>query len=149
TINLPPLRERKEDIPLLVNYFLKNLRNVYNIEEITIDNHCIKWLQNLSFPGNIRELKNLVERAWLMTGNKELKINDLENALQQSVNKPQSKYLPDAGSMTLGEIEKEMILKAFAKFKGNISKIAHALGISRGTLYRRLEKYKVPFNKED
>jgi two-component system NtrC family response regulator len=148
TINIPPLRDNKKDIPLLIRYFLNNLKDIYNTGDITVQNKTIKWLQNLPFPGNVRELKNLLERSWLLAGKNELEISDFEKALEQSVMKPQTTNLPDPGTMTLDDIEKEMIIKTFNKFKGNISKVARSLGISRGTLYRRLEKYNIPFDKE-
>ena len=109
----------------------------------------MKWLQSHSFPGNIRELKNLVERTWLLTGKKQLVITDFENSIEQFADKTQARLLPDPGTMTMDEIEKEMIIKTFNKYKGNISKIAKSLGMSRATLYRRLEKYAIPFHPSD
>jgi DNA-binding NtrC family response regulator len=146
TINLPPLRERKGDIPILANYFLNTLKEIYNIGDVSINQNTLKWLQELPFFGNIRELKNLVERTWLMAGKNELEINDFEKALEQTTGKPQSVQFPEPGSMTLEEMEKEMIIKTINKYNGNISKVAKSLGLSRGTLYRRLEKFDIPFN---
>lgn len=148
TINLPPLRDRSDDIKLLVEYFLKNLRNLYNADDVFVNSETLRWLQNLSFPGNIREIKNLVERTWLMSGKQEMEITDFEKALEQSGNKIQNSNFPEPGTMTLEEIEKEMIIKTVEKFRGNISKVAKSLGLSRGALYRRFEKYNIPFDKE-
>jgi len=147
-INLPPLRDRKSDIQLIVRHFLKNLKDTDGTGEVIVNIKTLKWLQNLSFPGNIRELKNLVERTYLLAGKEELEIADFEKALEQSKNNPQTNYFPDPGTMTLEEIEKRMILKTIDRYRNNLSKVAKSLGLSRGTLYRRLEKYGIPFNDE-
>ncbi|MBA7572799.1 Regulatory protein AtoC [subsurface metagenome] len=141
TINLPPLREHNSDIPLLVKHFLNELAVIYKIEKITLSNKTLKWLQNLPFPGNVREIKNLIERTWLISGKIEPEIPDFEKALEYIPIQSSTGKLPPVGSMTLDEIEKEMILKAIDKFNNNMSKVAKSLGISRGTLYRRFEKY--------
>lgn len=143
TIRIPPLRERKNDIPWLVEYFTKNLKSSYNIAEVKITGKTMKWLQNLPFPGNIRELKNLVERTWILAGKSQLEISDFEKAMEQSSDKIKKGDFPDPGSMTLDELEKEMIVKAITKYKGNVSTIAKSLGLSRGALYRRLDKYNI------
>ena len=148
TIELPPLHDRKEDIPLMIQYFLKNLQSVYHTGEVIVDNKTLKWLQGLSFPGNIRELKNLVERTWLLAGKNELQIADFEKALGQSGGKSYSNNFIAPGRMTLDEMEKEMIIKTMEIHRSNLSKVSKSLGLSRGTLYRRLEKYNIPFNRE-
>jgi transcriptional regulator of acetoin/glycerol metabolism len=83
-----------------------------------------------------------------LAGKEELEIADFEKALEQSKNNPQTNYFPDPGTMTLEEIEKRMILKTIDRYRNNLSKVAKSLGLSRGTLYRRLEKYGIPFNDE-
>jgi two-component system NtrC family response regulator len=145
TINLPPLRDRKSDIPLIIQYCLKNLKSIYNAGEVIVSNKTIKWLQNLSFSGNVRELKNLVERTWLLAGKNELEIADFEKALEQSMSPPPVNF-PVPGHMTLEEMEKEMIIITMDKFRSNLTKVAKSLGVSRGALYRRLEKYGIPFS---
>ncbi len=145
TINLPSLRERSSDIPQLANHFLNELATIYDIEKITLSNKTLKWLKNLPFPGNVREIKNLIERTWLISGKAELEITDFEKALENNAVQSSNENLPPVGAMTLDEIEKEMILKSIVKYKNNISKIAKSLGISRGTLYRRLEKYGIDY----
>jgi DNA-binding NtrC family response regulator len=147
-INLPPLREHTGDIPLLVNHFLNELTAIYKIEKISLSNKTLKWIQNLPFPGNVREIKNLVERTWLMSGKTELEINDFEKALENVPSKVAKGNLPPAGSMTLDEIEKEMILMAIVKYKRNMSMVAKSLGISRGALYRRLEKHEITYQQD-
>lgn len=148
TVNIPPLRDRKNDIALLIRFFMKNLEGIYNTGDIIVNNKTIKWLQNMSYPGNIRELKNLVERTWLLAGKNELDIPDFEKALEQTSHSLKSTNFPDPGTMTLDEIEKEMIVKAYDKYRGNISKIAKSLGLSRGALYRRLDKYGISYDRE-
>ena len=149
TINLPPLRERNSDIPLLVKHFLKEMEVIYKIGKITLSNKTLKWLQNLAFPGNVREIKNLIERTWLISGKIELQISDFEKALEYVPLQSSTGKLPPVGSMTLDEIEKEMILKAIDKFKNNMSRVAKSLGISRGTLYRRFEKYGIAYDQKN
>jgi len=149
SINLPALRERRGDVSLLVRHFLGSLQEIYHTEALSINTKTLKWLENLPFPGNIREVKNLIERTWLISGKTELEISDFEKALEQTSPKLTDINLPPAGAMTLDEIEKEMILKTLEKFRNNLSKVAKSLGLSRGTLYRRLEKYGIPYNDEN
>ncbi len=141
TINLPPLRERKGDIPLLVNYFLNQLTKEYKTKNINVHPQAYKWLENLHFSGNIREIKNLIERTLLISGKSKLVVADFEIALEQASIPLLKENLPPAGSMTLDQIEKEMIIKAITHFQNNLTKVAKSLGLSRGALYRRLEKY--------
>jgi two-component system, NtrC family, response regulator len=148
TIELPSLQDRKDDIPLIVKYFLKNLMSIYNTSEIVVENDTLKWLQNNTYPGNIRELKNLVERTWLLTGKNELTITDFEKALEQSMGVIKTNDFLAPGKMTLEEMEKEVIIRTMEKFRNNFSKVAKSLGLSRGALYRRLEKFNIPFNRE-
>lgn len=148
TINLPSLHERKSDIPLLVLYFLKNLDNIYHAGDVHVNNKTLRWLEDLNFYGNIREVKNLVERTWLISGKSELDIKDFEKALDQTSMKTSDNVFP-AGAVTLEEIEKETILKTIEKCRNNLTKVAKSLGLSRGALYRRLEKYNIPYNKDE
>ena len=148
TIELPPLRERKEDIPLIVKHYLKHLKNIYNTNDLTADNKTLNWLRNLTYPGNVRELKNLVERTWLLAGKNELTIADFEKALEKPKDSPSKDLLTAIGGKTLEEIEKEAIIKAMARCGNNLSMVADSLGLSRGALYRRLEKYDIPLRNE-
>lgn len=145
TIQLPPLRERPEDISLLVRHFLKPNRQSASPE-------AIRFLQTQPFPGNIRELKNLVERASLLSKDKEVlgKEDFIQAGADPNPKHPDTIAISgdgttsqDAPAMvgTLDDIERQAILQTYQKFEGNISLMAEALGISRGALYRRMEKH--------
>ena len=141
TVTLPPLRERREDIPLLVQHFINNLKMLYKRPELFVKKEALSWLKSLSWTGNIRELKNLVERVVLMARNDTLTIGDFRNQMQTMPRKTGDAPLPPVGSMTLEDMEKSMIIKALKFHGNNISKVAGTLGLSRAALYRRLEKY--------
>ena len=147
TIQLPALRERKSDIPLLVNFFVNNLKELYNRPNLTVDKAALKWLKELKLQGNIRQLKNLVERTVLVTANDTLTIADFQRQAQIAPRKSSANNLPEVGAMTLEEMEVTMIKKAMGFHSGKISKVAKTLGITRSALYRRLEKYDI--NYED
>ncbi|MDB5231872.1 MAG: response regulator [Chitinophagaceae bacterium] len=147
TVKLPPLRERQKDIPLLVDFFINNLKEIYNRPELKISREGIKWLQQLPLPGNIRQLKNLVERSVLVGMKDNLEIDDLRSQLQLSPSIKGSVQLPEVGTITLDELEIQMIKKAMEFHKNKISRAAAALGITRSALYRRLEKYNIPYDE--
>lgn len=148
TVYLPALRERPGDIPLLVNHYVNNLKMIYNRPEISLTQEALNWLKNFDFPGNIRQLKNLVERTVLISPNEKLKAEDfIKNLSPMSSTSPDTADLPQVGSITLDEMEKEMILKAMAHHNNRITKVAKSLGLTRSALYRRLEKYAIPYNE--
>ena len=141
TVKLPALRERREDIPLLARHFADRQAEINNLPRTEFSSDALNFLSRLPFPGNIRELKNLVERTILDSGKEVLDAIDFENQYQrhdESVATPSS-----FAGMTLDEIEKQTILQALERYKGNLSQVATALGISRAALYRRLEKYDI------
>jgi len=135
-VKLPPLRERKEDIPLLIEHFLKKYRTKYKKEIFGINKQASDHLKDYHWPGNIRELEHAVERAVIMTDEDELQKGDFL-LTSRSENSDQ---LPVAG-LNLEEVEKTVIRKAMEKHEGNISHAADELGLTRASLYRRLEKY--------
>jgi len=147
-IHLPALRERAEDIPLLANYFLKNLKEIYNRPRLQIDKKTLNWLKSLPLPGNIRELKNLVERTVLLTERDLLEIKDFERHLEQRQGAVLSSGAP-VGTFSIDEMELSMIKNAMEFHQNNISRVAKALGLSRGTLYRKLEKYNIPYETQN
>ena len=140
-LHLPPLRERPDDIPVLANFFLENVANVYRRSRLSISDHALQWMQQLPWRGNIRQLKHTIERAVLMTSKSILDVEDIRMPLTMGADELAQNALPSAGSITLEEMERTMITNCMEQFGGNISKVAEALGLSRAALYRRLEKF--------
>lgn len=133
TLRLPPLRERREDIPLLIRHFLKSSasNNGFVIPEISSE--AIEFLCRLPYPGNIRELKNILERAVLTSGSR-IEKRDFEYLTSSSVPSVVS-------SRNLEEIEKTALQEAMNQSNGNYTQAARILGVTRQSLYRKLEKY--------
>lgn len=148
-LHLPPLRERPKDIPLLVNSFIRNLREIYNRPQLSVTKEAMKWLQQLPLPGNIRQLKNLTERTILVNHTDELDIPHFRSQLELSPVKKGQLQLPGVGTVTLEELEVEMIRKAMGFHQNRIAKAAASLGITRSALYRRLEKYNIPYDEAE
>jgi DNA-binding NtrC family response regulator len=130
-INVPPLRERTEDIPLLVEYFIKKYCLSMNRPLITIDSATLKRLEEFSFPGNIRELENIIERAIVVGNGKKITLKDL----------PLGKETISSGIESLDELEKNHIAQILNKYNWNISATAKALKVDRVTLYNKIKKY--------
>ena len=150
--HLPPLRDRREDIPLLVNHFLRMACEANHLPMVTVSPDALGYLQTLPFPGNIRELKNLVERTLLMkTPSPSLKGGEwlLTSAdFQNNYSSAQSLSTPlphregsGVGLGSLSSMERSTIAACIAKHNGNLSLVAKELGISRGALYRKIEKH--------
>ncbi|MBO5742178.1 MAG: sigma-54-dependent Fis family transcriptional regulator, partial [Bacteroidaceae bacterium] len=147
-LHLPPLRERQQDIPLLVDHFIRQTCAANALPPVSASEESIRYLQVLPFHGNIRELKNLVERTILMkdqsTPSGQLTVEDFKASHQQETSMPPLAPSPAAGvsaGMTLEEIERASIAAAIEKHSGNLSLVAKELGISRGALYRKIEKH--------
>jgi len=149
TVYLPALRERPKDIPLLVDFFINNLKDIYNRPQLSVSAAAMKWLQQLPLPGNIRQLKNLVERSILVSRKDELGIDDFRSQLELSPVKKGNMQLPGVGTLTLEEVEVEMIKRAMDHHKNKISRAAAALGLTRSALYRRLDKYQIPYDEAE
>ncbi|SDD82438.1 DNA-binding transcriptional response regulator, NtrC family, contains REC, AAA-type ATPase, and a Fis-type DNA-binding domains [Mucilaginibacter pineti] len=149
TVYLPALRDRPKDIPLLVDFFINNLKEIYNRPKLSVAPAGMKWLQQLPLPGNIRQLKNLVERSILVSKNDELGIDDFRSQLELSPVKKGNMQLPGVGTLTLEEVEVEMIKRAMDHHKNKISRAAAALGLTRSALYRRLDKYQIPYDETE
>lgn len=142
-IEIPPLRERKEDIPILCKYFL----NKYSLEfDKKIEGFLpstVDALENYHYPGNIRELKNIIQRSVALTNNRYLGTEDLPIELLSNVNKEKGKdFIPIYIGESLSEIEKKVILRTFNSL-GNKRETAKVLGISERTLYNKLEEYDI------
>lgn len=146
TIHLPALRKRKGDIPLLARYFADKQSEMNGLPVVRFSADALAFLQKLPYPGNIRELKNLVERTILVSGKFVLDASDFEAQCAQAPS-AQASSVSSLEGMTLDELERQTILQALKTHAGNLSHVAAALGISRAALYRRLEKYGIPIDK--
>jgi DNA-binding NtrC family response regulator len=133
-INVPPLRGRREDIPVLAIHFLKRYASRYRREIVGFDASALQIMTHYAWPGNVRELEHTLERAVLMCRGREIQPADLGLNLQR----PQAQNLDE---LSLEAVEALLIRKALSRFQGNVSQAAEALGLSRGALYRRMEKY--------
>jgi DNA-binding NtrC family response regulator len=147
-IKLPALRERPQDIPLLTLHFMENLKKSYGMKDLTISDKALNWLQQLHFPGNVRELKNLVERTVLLCNKTKLDVDSFSAYVQKVPMGEMAGQLP-ASNLTLDEMEELLIRKNLTLYRNNMSKVARALGLSRGSLYRRLDKYGIPYDVQD
>jgi len=140
TIELPPLRERKEDIPLLAEHFLKKFAVENQKEVIDFSPTANDFLLNYDWPGNVRELENAIERAVILAKNNYIEVADLP---QESLIKTHSSVPGES----LEKIEKNHILNTLKETDGNLSKAAKILGISRVTLYNKIRAYKLDVKK--
>ncbi len=138
TLHTPPLRRRKEDIPLLVNHFLsKNNGRVINTGR-KISDEAMNILIKYDWPGNIRELQNICQRLQILADDELIALDDLP----QDIVNPESKVsLDEYPSMTLYELEKKYIITSLDFFEGNKTRVASALGITIKTLYNKLHEY--------
>jgi len=130
-ITIPPLRERTEDIPLLVSHFIKKYCSSMSRDMITIDPAALKHLEQFEFPGNVRELENMIERAIVIGNGKEIKLKDL----------PMGKEAISSSVESLEELEKRHIEEILIKYGWNVSRSARALNVDRVTLYNKIRKY--------
>jgi DNA-binding NtrC family response regulator len=130
-ITVPPLRERIEDIPLLVEYFIQKYCHSMNRPLISIDSSALARLEEFSFPGNIRELENMIERAIVVGNGKTIRLKDL----------PLGKEMINTTIESLDDLEKNHIIRILTKYNWNISATAKALKIDRVTLYNKIKKY--------
>lgn len=135
TIEMPPLRDRKEDIPILAEFFLKKYSTKYRKDNLNISNTAIQKLVDYSWPGNIRELQHTIEKTVILSDSNELKPSDfLLNV------KDKTPYLKTE-NITLEDAEKMLISNSMKKHNGNISAVAAELGITRPTLYSKAKKF--------
>ncbi len=135
-VELPPLRMRKDDVPLLAEKFLTDAAHANSLDVPALGPDAVTFLKSLPYPGNIRELKNLVERTLLICGGATLTEADFRRS---GANVAAGDVAPAAG--TLDEVERERIVASMERHGGNVSRVAAELGLSRGALYRRLEKF--------
>jgi DNA-binding NtrC family response regulator len=131
TIHIPPLRERADDIPLLVDYFIKKYCTSMSRDMISIEAAALKRLMEFEFPGNVRELDNMIERAIVIGNGKVIHQKDL----------PLDKEIAESGIESLDDHEKKHILQILNKYSWNISRAAQALKVDRVTLYNKIKKF--------
>jgi len=143
-IHLPPLRERSDDVPVLASRFLQRAGQVYRREPMALSGAALRWLQAQPWPGNVRQLRQVVERAVLVSTRDRLELEDFTESIEPPQAEPANEALPPVGSMTMDEIERAMIVKSLRHHGGNVSRVAESLGLSRAALYRRFEKYEIP-----
>jgi DNA-binding NtrC family response regulator len=137
-IQLPPLRERADDIEPLATHFLQQFSQKYNRSTNGLSAALVKEMQRYPWPGNIRELQHAVERAVIMAKSDKLQPEDFFFRDGRS-----AQTSTDLPTMNLDDMEKQLIMKALQKYHGNITEAAQELGLTRASLYRRLEKYQL------
>ncbi len=133
-LNLPPLRERRDDIPPLARHFLRSFNTRYH-KDLTLSDEALAEMQKYPWPGNIRELQHIVERSVILADTSTIKAESLQLPFANHPAHNEDEILD------LEEIEKRHISRMLHKFEGNISQTAKALNINRNTLYRKIEKY--------
>jgi DNA-binding NtrC family response regulator len=146
-ITLPPLRDRREDIPLLVEHFLEKYARDAGKRVTRVESQAMEAMTSHGWPGNVRELENVIHRTLLVSSGLELTFEDLppgiggEQAATASETQPTTPSGGASGTLNLEELERETIVRAIEQNKGNLSDVARQLGIGRSTLYRKLEQY--------
>ena len=138
-IRIPPLRERTKDIPMLVDYFIKMYCTSMSRNIIPIDSVALKRLEQYDFPGNVRELENMIERAIVVGNEKEIRLKDL----------PFEKDITTNSFESLNDLEKKHILQVLHKYDWNISRSAKVLKVDRVTLYNKIKKYDLKSSKSE
>jgi len=137
TISIPPLRERKEDIPLLVQHFLTGYSTLHKKKIKGISSEVMEKLCEYHWPGNVRELENVIERAVILSNGNVITLGDLPPNLQPAF------FRQEPFPLSLNETEKKLIISALHSAQGNQSKAARILGIHRNTLRRKIKKYNI------
>jgi two-component system nitrogen regulation response regulator NtrX len=142
-LRVPPLRERKEDIPVLVNWFLKEFTMKEHEEEKTITDDALGKLMEHDWPGNVRELKNFIERLVIMVSQHAITAKDIPllTGIQQKYDAPVPWFSSDSFRNAKMDFEKKFIMKKLQEFEGNISKTAEAIGLERSNLHRKIKRY--------
>jgi DNA-binding NtrC family response regulator len=143
-LTLPALRDRRDDIPILAARFIQTVSQVYRRDGLRLSDDAIRWLRQQPWPGNVRQLRQSIERTVLISEDAVLTAADFRRTADMEPGESGREVLPPVGSMTMDEIEKAMIVKSMKHHGGNVSKVAEALGLSRAALYRRFEKYEIP-----
>ena len=128
---------------MLATRFLQGVGEMYGRSPLAFTDDARRWLQAQPWPGNIRQLRQLIERAVLVSTTHVLGVGDLSTSIALDTADSGGDLLPPVGSMTMDELERAMIEKALKHHGRNLTRVADALGMSRAALYRRLEKYEI------
>ena len=148
-ISLPPLRYRRDDIPLLINHFFERAKEKHGFKSLRMSREAAAMLSNYSFPGNVRELENLIERMVVLSDADTLTVIDVPDYITQpSQTFGNVKFELPAESISLEDVERDLIRSALEKHNGNQSQTARYLGITRSALIYRMEKYGLDAAKE-
>jgi DNA-binding NtrC family response regulator len=141
TVRLPALRDRPGDIPLLARHFLGSCAAAYGRGPVALADSALRWLTRQPWPGNVRHLRQAVERAVVVLDGDRIEARDFEALAALEARESREAPLPPPGTMTLDELERAMVVRCLRHYGGNISRAAEALGLSRAALYRRIEKH--------
>ena len=153
-IEVPPLRERKEDVPLLANYFLNKIVRELHRDTPVISGEAMKYLMEYSYPGNIRELRNMIERMVILSTDKIIGVEDLPLEIKMKSDTVENKTVVGVGPLkdileqeiySLADVEKVVIAIALQKTRWNKQETSKLLGIGRTTLYEKIRKYGLDF----
>jgi DNA-binding NtrC family response regulator len=150
-IHLPPLRERRDDIPLLAQFFLRKFSRDNEKQNMRFSDEAMKQLINYSWPGNVRELQNVVERMVSLSSGRVMEVEDLPDYLRQNQEVPANEEVLIPTDLTLREarqhwmetFEKKYLIELLNKYNGNISRVARKAGVHRMTIYRMLKQYNI------
>jgi two-component system nitrogen regulation response regulator NtrX len=145
-IFLPPLRERSEDIPLLIEYFISKIKNSGDLRIKSFDPDSIEYLKNYPWPGNIRQLKNIIDRINILTPSEYISKEFVEEVIEKGYKKEFDLDNAEDLRTLRDQFEKEIILNRLKKFNYNITKTAQSLNIERTNLYKKLKKYGIDFD---
>jgi DNA-binding NtrC family response regulator len=140
TLRIPPLRERRQDIPLLVAHFLERMGRESGTEK-TISDEALKVLLNYDWPGNVRELENCLERSCAISSANEIQVRDLPTEVYSAPGELMGNKPPSGAIVPIAELERQTILNALAQVNGDKMLAARLLGIGKTTLYRKLKEY--------